>query len=153
MTTWRPGTYVALVRIATFVVALALAACGQDAPDAIPYVRLGMAPRDVRDRFKPGGTDPGTWQTAVGQGDDTALEWTSHDTQSSLSTARFEFHNAMLVAIRAKSNAKTSKEEISTTPRTVTVKSPADGGSEIIVLARDCPTHKDEADAFAARSH
>lgn len=141
------------MRIALFIFAVALVACGHDAPDAIPNIRLGMAPRDVRDRFKPGGTDPGAWQTALGPGDDTVLEWTSHDPKAPVSDARFEFHLGMLVAIRAKTADKVAKEEISTTPRTVTAKEPSEGGSTITVLARDCPTHKDEAEGFAARAH
>lgn len=148
------ATYEVLVRIASLlVVAAGVVACGHDAPDAIPNVRLGMAPRDVRDRFAPGGTDPGTWQTGVGQADDTFLTWTSHDPKTAYTDARFEFHNGMLVAIRANSADKLGKEDISTTPRTVTVKEPADGGTTITVLARDCPTHKEEAEGFVQRAH
>lgn len=152
MTHPRSATYEAAVRIAPLFLLVAAAACS-DPPDAVPNVRLGMAPRDVRDRFKPGGTDPGTWQTGVGQADDTFLAWTSHDPKSTFSDARFEFHNGMLVAIRASSADKLAKEEISTTPHTITAKEPAANGSTLIVLARDCPTHKDEAEGFAARAH
>jgi hypothetical protein len=98
-----------------------IAACSHDAPDAIPNVRLGMAPRDVRDRFHPPNGDPGAWQTALGAGDDTVLEWTARDPQSTIREARFEFHLGMLVAMRAKTTDKLGREEISTTPKTVTV--------------------------------
>jgi hypothetical protein len=129
-----------------------LAACSTDKPDAIPGVRLGMAPRDVRDRFHPESADPGAWQTALGTGDDTAVEWTARDAKSTFREARFEFHLGMLVAIRAKTTEKLGKEDISTTPKTVTVKAPTSEGAAITVLARDCPTHKDEAEGYAAKA-
>jgi hypothetical protein len=125
--------------------------CTRDDPkEAIPNVRLGMAPRDVRDRFPLGGE--GSWQTALGTGDDTVLEWTSRNPKSAVLHARFEFHLGMLVAIRATTSEPLSSEKIALTPKTVTVRAPHEGGTAVTVLARDCPTHKDEADAFAARS-
>lgn len=133
--------------------ALALfgAACSRDAEEPVPHVRLGMAPRDVRARFQPGGE--GTWQTAVGTGDDTVLEWTARDPGSSVKDARFEFHLGMLVAIRARTSDKSRSEAIATTARTVTVRAPTDeGGTLITVLARDCPTHREEAERFVAKA-
>ncbi|MBX3205363.1 MAG: hypothetical protein KF764_09855 [Labilithrix sp.] len=128
------------------------ASCTREEREAIPNVRLGMAPRDVRERFQPGGE--GAWQTALGAGDDTVLEWTSRDARSPVAAARFEFHLGMLVAIRARLNETVSREEVSATPKTVTIKAPArEGGASVTVLARDCPTHKDEAESFAARAH
>ncbi|MDF2691630.1 MAG: hypothetical protein K0S65_13 [Labilithrix sp.] len=116
----------------------------------MPNVRLGMAPRDVRERFQPG--IEGSWQTALGTGDDTVLEWTSRTASSPVTQARFEFHLGMLVAIRARL-AATTPESVSATPKTVTIKAPAsEGGTSVTVLARDCPTHKDEAESFAARA-
>lgn len=139
------------MRRAAFALFVVLAAaCGNDDKDAIPNVRLGMAPRDVRERFQPAET--GAWQTALGSGDDTVLEWTARDTKSTMREARFEFHLGMLVAIRAKTNEKPAHEEVSTTPKTVTLKAPSREGGVITVLARDCPTHKDEADALAAKA-
>ena len=95
---------------------------------------------------------PARGRTALGAGDDTVLLWTGHDPNASVTDARFEFHNGMLLAIRAQNGVKVTSEEIWTTPRTVTVKAPADGGTSVTVLARDCPTHKDEAAAIAARA-
>jgi len=135
------------------VVVLALpfgVSCSREEPEAVPNVRLGMAPRDVRERFQPGGE--GSWQTALGTGDDTVVEWTARDPRAPVAQARFEFHLGMLVAIRARMNGTTSREDISTTPKTVTIKAPApEGGASVTILARDCPTHKDEAESFAAR--
>ncbi|MBX3197687.1 MAG: hypothetical protein KF850_15235 [Labilithrix sp.] len=136
------------------IVALTLAlgaGCSREERETIPNVRLGMAPRDVRGRFQPGAD--GSWQTALGTGDDTVLEWTSRDGRGSVTHARFEFHLGMLVAIRARLNESVSREEVSTTPKTVTVRAPArEGGATLTVLARDCPTHKDEAESLAAKS-
>ncbi len=138
--------------LATAAVVVAGTACTrEDKNEAIPNVRLGMAPRDVRSRFQPGGE--GSWQTAVGAGDDTVLEWTSHDPKSSVAQARFEFHLGMLVAIRAHTNDALPAEQVSATSKTVTLRAPAhEGGTNITVLARDCPTHKDEADALAIKA-
>ncbi|HVJ88965.1 MAG TPA: hypothetical protein VM580_04115 [Labilithrix sp.] len=127
------------------------AACSHEAKEALPNVRLGMAPRDVRERFRPGGE--GSWQTALGSGDDTVLEWTSRDGKAPVASARFEFHLGMLVAIRARTTETSTREDVALTPKTVTVRAPAsEGGTSVTVLARDCPTHKDEAESFATKA-
>lgn len=132
-----------------FAFLLLLSACSQEDKDAIPNVRLGMAPRDVRERF----TQTGTWKTGVGVGDDTVLEWNGSDEKGAFANARFEFHLGMLVAIRARSREPVTKQIVTTTPKTVTVRSPApEGGTSVAVLARDCPTHKDEAESLVRQS-
>lgn len=126
--------------------------CTRIETDALPNVRLGMAPRDVRDRFEPGGE--GAWQTSLGAAaDDTALEWKAKG-PSKVKDARFEFHLGMLVAIRATTtDPAPDAEKVSSTPKTVTVRRAAPGGgTEIAVLARDCPTHKDEAERLATKA-
>lgn len=142
-----------MIRAAIVAVAVLAFACTRVEPDAIPNVKLGMAPGDVRDRFEPGG--PGTWQTSVSHiAGDTAVEWHATNGTAKVVEARFEFHNGMLVAVRAKSNEPPpSGEKITTTPGSVTVRRSAPtGGTEIAVLARDCPTHKEEAAALAAKA-
>lgn len=131
------------------------AACSRDAPNEIvPGVRLGMAPRDVRDRFDGGGD--GAWQTKVGGGagasDDTVLEWNASGEKARASYARFEFHLGMLVAVRAHLREPIGASRVDLTPKTVTVRAPEAGGTEVTILARDCPTHHDEAEAFAAKA-
>ena len=135
------------------LVTLVLAACGSPPADPVPGVRLGMSPRDVRDRFDPDAA--GTWKTSVGSAnDDTVLEWTSTGaTEKSKATdARFEFHLGMLVAVRAHLREASSAEHIDTTPRTVTLRTPQAGGTEVTLLARDCPTHHEEAESLASRA-
>jgi hypothetical protein len=133
---------------------LVLAGCERAAPDALPGVRLGMSPRDVRDRFDGGGQ--GAWQTKVGGGvgasDDTILEWSSTQATTRATTARFEFHLGMLVAIRAHLREGAGAERVDLTPKTVTVRAPQAGGTEVTILARDCPTHHDEAESLAAKA-
>jgi hypothetical protein len=135
-----------------FCLALAAPMVACQEREVIPNVRLGMTPRDVRDRFQSGGT--GSWQTALGVGDDTVLEWTSRDPQGSVLEARFEFHLGMLVAIRARLRERSSADQVDVTRKTVTMRtSSREGGTSVVVLARDCPTHKDEADGIASKAH
>jgi hypothetical protein len=140
-----------LLVLLVLLTALGGGACTRDDATAVPGVRLGMSPRDVRDRFVPGGE--GTFQTHVGAGDDTVLEWTGKDGGLGFARARFEFHLGMLVAVRARTTAPIDAEQVSLTPRTVTVRAPAEGGgTSLVVLARDCPTHKDEAEGWASKT-
>ena len=130
-------------------------ACERDAPNEIvPGVRLGMAPRDVRDRFDGGGV--GTWQTKVGGGagasDDTVLEWNASGEKTRATHARFEFHLGMLVAVRAHLREPIAASRVDLTPKTVTLRTPEAGGTEVTILARDCPTHHDEAEALAVKA-
>ena len=130
------------------------AACRRDAAsETIPGVRLGMAPRDVRDRFEGGAG--GSWQTKVGGGagasDDTVVEWSANGDRSRVSHARFEFHLGMLVAVRAHLRDGTGEARVEATPKTVTVVTPVGGGADVTMLARDCPTHHEEAESLVAR--
>lgn len=147
-----------------FVLLLAAAFCStvactrEAANEPIPGVRLGMTPRDVRERFEGGGE--GAWQTKVGGGaagasDDTVLEWNAAGDKGRATNARFEFHLGMLVAVRAHLREPLPAERIDLTPKTVTVRTPGapgTGGSDVIVLARDCPTHHEEAESLAAKA-
>jgi hypothetical protein len=140
-----------LVLVLAAALAASAAACSRVDAEPLPSVRLGMAPRDVRERFEPGG--PGSWQTRVGAGDDTVLEWTSREPASRVEHARFEFHLGMLVAVRARLREGGGAERVEVTPKTVTMRRPVSPKeSDVTVLARDCPTHKDEADSLASRA-
>ena len=114
-----------------------------------------MSPRDVRDRFDGGGQ--GAWQTKVGGGagasDDTVLEWSAAQDQgaSRATHARFEFHLGMLVAVRAHLRETAASQRVDVTPKTVTVRTPQGGGTEVTLLARDCPTHHEEAESLVAK--
>jgi hypothetical protein len=144
------------VRRALLTAFFVLAACTKPEPDAVPGVRLGMTPHDVRERLVTGGE--GTWQTRVGAAaDDTALEWTAKDADKArVPHATFEFHLGMLVAVRAQVRERTSapaEESVATTPRTVTLRRATPSGvTDVTVLARDCPTHHEEAESLASRA-
>jgi hypothetical protein len=136
-----------------FALALVLMiGCAREpANEAVPGVRLGMAPRDVRDRFE--GAAEGGWQTKVGGAtDDTVLEWNATGGATRATQARFEFHLGMLVAVRAHLREPVSSQRIDVTAKTVTVRTPAGGGTDVTILARDCPTHHDEAESLAAKA-
>lgn len=138
----------------------ALAACGREpVNEAIPGVRLGMTPRDVRARFESGAGGEGAWQTKLGAGagvsDDTVLEWTASSQEGRASSARFEFHLGMLVAVRAHLREGLAAERVDLTPKTVTLRSPGApgaGGTDVTILSRDCPTHRQEAESLASKS-
>lgn len=141
----------------TALVAVApLVACGHDpANETLPGVRLGMAPRDVRDRFEGGAQ--GSWQTKVGGGpgasDDTVVEWSANGDSTRVTHARFEFHLGMLVGVRAHLREGGKGEaRIEATPKTVTMLAPAAGGTDLTMLARDCPTHHEEAESIVAKA-
>lgn len=133
-----------------------LACRRETASETLPGVRLGMAPRDVRDRFDGGGE--GSWQTKVGGGagasDDTVVEWNATGDRSRVAHARFEFHLGMLVAVRAHLRDGDVKGEarVEATPKTVTVVTPSASGTDVTLLARDCPTHHEEAESLAAKA-
>lgn len=135
---------------------LVLAGCARDGgADLLPGVRLGMSPRDVRDRFDGGGE--GAWQTKVGPGasDDTVLEWSTSAPTSRATHARFEFHLGMLVAIRAHlREASVSRPTVDLSPKTVSLQSagPPGAGTDVTILARDCPSHHDEAESLASKA-
>jgi hypothetical protein len=134
---------------AAVVLALALLSCrGAARTDDFFGVRLGMAPREVRDRFDLGAQ--GTF--VLTEGADPRLDWTPTASARPVSTARFEFHAGMLVAIRARVDPAAPPAEgprISITPQIVSARDPGTGGVAITVLSRECPVHKAEAERIA----
>jgi hypothetical protein len=152
----RPLFTTLLALALAFAFGLGTTACTREeaSNEVVPGVRLGMSPRDVRDRFDGGGA--GAWQTKVGGGagasDDTVLEWSASGDKTRATRARFEFHLGMLVAVRAHLREGVPATRVDLTPRTVTVRTPEAGGTDVTILARDCPTHHDEAEALAAKA-
>lgn len=106
-------------------------------------IALGMTPREVRERFKT--AVPGQWRFVAG--DDPALEWLPSG-PSSVERARFEFHGGMLVAVRlllsaADPAAQGARLGVSTAS-VLARRGLTDGRVELVLLARDCPTHAEE---------
>ncbi len=118
-------------------------------------VRLGMTPGEVRTRFTP----PGSFASKATP-TDYAMTWEPKGTASrDPYQASFEFHDGILVAIRARvpdsaDFAKGHHYVVSTAtvlrrlPARATQEGPAKGPSEWVQvdeLARTCPTHAAEA--------
>ncbi len=143
----RAGSFLpALVALAALVALVALVACrGSGGESAAFYgARLGMTMRDVRAAFVP--PSPGSW-TAVQDGAVPRLDWSATLAASPVASARFEFHNGMLVAVRAplaESDVHAAGPPVTTTSATVITRDHVGGKVEYRWLSRECPAHKDE---------
>lgn len=147
-------------------VAMVLGGCASKEIPDFYGVRLGMSPRDVRDRFTPTG---GSWKSDA-MADDYGITWEPPKAPAPADPleAKFEFHMGILVAIRAKvppsarvaqgaryvvtKGAVLRRLETRPTNESATpVPTPAPY-TYIDVLARDCPTHHAEAQGFVTAS-
>ncbi|MEM7447786.1 MAG: hypothetical protein AAF355_06050 [Myxococcota bacterium] len=118
-------------------------------------VRLGMTPLEVRQNFHQSSsgssvassTEQG--QLVVDWEANAEAAWHSSPNLESPIRVTFEFHNAILVAIRADfvapSDAKSSIDtKLSVSPSAVRSIISEKGRSKVVLIARDCPTHADE---------
>lgn len=144
-------TRAALVAVALSLLAPACGRGGAAAVDDELSVKLGMTPRDVRDRFAAG--EGGAWAARAGGGEDFVLDWKGAP-GSRFEQATFEFHLGMLVAVRAVAPKGTpgplgvSATDVSVRAR----EAQPDGRVGLVLLSRDCPNHKDEAARLASRA-
>lgn len=135
---------------AVFMLALLLAAaCGrQESIDEFHGARLGMTPSEVRDYFKPNGEF-----TILPSGEGAIdLGWSGAASEI-FTEAVFEFHEGILVAIRAKHGADYSAkvQRLDVTPYAVrSISVGADANVETLLLARGCPTHESEVQDLLA---
>jgi len=138
----------------TLVLALALAlvpACERSTLGQTEFhgVKLGMLPNDVRDRFDGAG---GQWRTVPGDG--LKLEWTGQGSSGgSVQRAQFEFHNGILVAVRADltgSDQASKGPGFTSSPVSVQARKASGGGVSYVWIARDCPEHKAEVAGLLA---
>lgn len=135
-------------RLAVVVVVASLAAaCKGGAKEAPVFhgVRLGMAPKDVRERFD----QKGTWGTAATK--ELTLTWNTTEAQGPVATAQFEFHNGMLVAVRADVAPVDAlvARGFAVTDSSVTDCQPGIGTRKACrILARDCADHAEEVKAL-----
>ena len=120
---------------------------------------LGMTAPELRHRFAPG--SDGHWAASTSQVGEEALVWTADTAASPVAHAAFEFHDRLLVAMRA--DVADTAPEATEPPRTVTpitvrVHGPAAGAgadpgqTALTILARDCPTHAPEVARLLAAS-
>jgi hypothetical protein len=108
-------------------------------------VRLGMTPSDVRTRSDLAGD----YQASTTDDGEYVLDFSpSEVTTASVRSARFEFHDGLLVAIRAElapEDPWADGEGVAITEsavREMTVQ--AGGRVHMALIARNCPTHADE---------
>jgi hypothetical protein len=137
------------VRYAFLALSLSLvsvAGCNNPSEPPREYldVRLGLVPRDVRSRV----TIPGTWESRT-EGALTVLDVRRND-RGSPESASFEFHNGMLVAVRARLTARDALvangpvlKQSSTAVWRIEEESTA-GMHQLRWIARDCPAHAEE---------
>ncbi len=113
-----------------------------------------MTAPEVRQRFAAGA--PGHWAASTSSVGEEALVWTAESAAAPVATAAFEFHDRILVAVRAALAA--SAPEASGPPRVVTpvtvrALAPGDPASSLTILARDCPTHAPEVARLLAATN
>ena len=106
-------------------------------------VWLGMTPTDVRERYR--APVQGTWRSEMRA--DPVIIWSALSPEPG-STASFEFHGGVLVAVRmvvptSDPDAQGPSLDVSTASVLVRQGS-TDGRVELTLLARDCPTHAEE---------
>ncbi len=115
-----------------------------DGPVMLAGVRLGMTPADVRRSFDLAAE--GHFQSEA-PGLDFALSWTPIR-PGGVEAARFEFHEALLVAVRlrGRSGALPALDgpAFEETPGSVLARRAGPRVTEVTWLSRDCPTHSAE---------
>lgn len=114
-----------------------------DVPSAFHGTRLGMSVADVRSHLEPRGTFSARPNGESGW----ALDWQSAGA-GSLHRATFEFHEGLLVAVRAEVDRGDLLARVvgtTVTPGIVRrVSRRADGAFDVLILARTCPEHASE---------
>lgn len=131
------------VAVAGLVFVIASSKLSRERDALSPFrVRLGMTPADVRATFAPPSAGPSQWR--VDSSGETALEW-----RGSGRSFRFEFHNAQLMAVRGVLDSRdpsTHGDALEVSTATVLRRHVReDGRVELTLLARDCPSHAEEA--------
>lgn len=130
-------------RALVLAAALALAACAKR-PPTFHGVELGMVPRDVRDRFDV----KGSFEVEPSSSDDFTMKF-SPQKGATVSAAQFEFHGGALVAVRADVSASdpaNAGDAFVVTSSAVLHRERKPEGAHLDLVARDCPTHRAEAE-------
>ena len=128
-----------------------LAAC-REAPATFHGVKLGMRPDDVRARFD---VPAGHWQNDGGTGGaGLKIVWQRDGQADGVERATFEFHNGLLVAVRATFGKPNGDPWLSGPKRTETASTviarDPNGSANIRWIAKDCPEHEAEVRAILA---
>jgi hypothetical protein len=114
-------------------------------------VRLGMTMEQAHAAFAPGGPGQGEVELACGG---IRLEW-KPEGQAPVRWARFELHEGILEAIRARVAADdfaASGEPLASTASVVVARERSDDGDvAVAILSRQCPEHSAEVEQLLAR--
>ncbi len=143
MTLAVPASW-AVVRVVDAVGELVSVESTDDAPFSFHGVHLGMTPADVRARFD--AAREGALRASLGDGGAYALELAGG--AGTVRSARLEFHEGLLVAIRAELDprdplAGAQGRAVSGAAVRVMREGP-NGSVALTILSRTCPTHADE---------
>lgn len=148
--TWQRAALLGLVLLtglgATSLAASALAPLAAPSPPSVLGLRLGATPDMVRARL--GST---SFRTELGE--DVALVADAPISDDVAPGARFEFHDGQLVAVRVDLRAghdDASGDALHATPATVLSRAPEGDFVRVRLLARTCPTHREEAERLVA---
>lgn len=113
-------------------------------PIVLAGVRLGMTPADVRRSFVL--ASAGRFQSEPAA-TDFALAW-SPLRPAGVESARFEFHESLLVAVRLRGTLGAidalEGPSFEQTPGSVLARNAASNMTDVIWLSRACPTHANE---------
>jgi hypothetical protein len=143
--TWWPLLPITIAIVLTTLAAFtAIAGLAAPDPGTVRGVRLGMTTDQVRQRFEAGA--PASWRTEIAGTDLTLIRAPGGSLDRE---ARFEFHDGMLVALRMdlpEHAPEAIGDPIWSSTATVIARSRVEPGRvRFVVLARDCPTHAEEA--------
>lgn len=115
-------------------------------------VRLGMSAADVRSHFP----HAGDWASATSPTGTFSIHWVpsnASDGTTDIVSTTFEFHQSLLVAIRATLNpdhplADDRSEENADVFKYVSHE--ADGTTQVFWITKNCPIHREEVEALSA---
>ena len=156
---WVGAAALALVVPAGLALARMVAGPSTD-PSAWAGVRLGMSTQQVRERYDA----PGTWSTetlpdgtlvlahARSEADTEPRSEAGEGAEGPVSPAksvRFEFHEGLLVAVRARVPARSASagDRLEIVPEAVRREATTpEGDLQITIIARNCPVHRAEVE-------
>jgi hypothetical protein len=116
------------------------------APPSLLGLRLGATPDMVRARLT-----AASFRTELGE--DVALVADEEIAEGVAPGARFEFHDGQLVAVRValrSGHPDAGGERLIATPATVLSRASEGDLVRVSLLARTCPTHREEAERLVA---
>lgn len=147
----HPSTRTSTLRFAAVIAVLPAIACAEQSV-GFEGVRLGMGASDVRARFQ----HPGHWLSETSDTGTVTMDWAPNETDDTtdIVSMSFEFHQSLLVAIRATLNpdhplADDRSEENPDVLKYVSQE--PDGTTQVFWITKNCPIHREEVEALSAQ--